>query len=79
MSLPIPANLIASPAPAKPFWQVGPYPLQLSGSAGTTSIRLELEHPKRTFLHPSPAKDQFKYPEIMVSSKLPSTDYLSIH
>ena len=60
------ARIRFNPPPAKPFWQGEAFPLQLKGVSATTPIRLELEYPRRTFLHPSPVKEQFKYPELML-------------
>lgn len=63
----LPADPILSPPPAKAFWQVDQYQLNVKGH-GIIYVRIELEQPRHSYSISSPVNPKKMYPEIMVRS-----------
>lgn len=57
------ADLLASPPPAKPFWQATRYQISIKGMKQLYLINVELDAKRRLFLAPSPVNPSVKYPE----------------
>lgn len=67
------ADLLASPPPAKAFWQATRYQIQVKGIKQLYLINVELDAKRRLFLAPSPVNPSVKYPETTVRLPLAFT------
>ncbi|KAL8763852.1 MAG: hypothetical protein Q9184_000448 [Pyrenodesmia sp. 2 TL-2023] len=59
------ARVTFGPPPQRPFWGIDPFFVNLR-NGGRRAVKLLLEAPRRTFLHPCPVNSNVKYPESMI-------------